>query len=56
MEKIDTIFDAVFNDHPLGITLDQPCSRTRKLIGQKKDRVIMAQVVDNREKLVSNLV
>ena len=33
LEKINAVFDAILNDHALGIALDQLCSRTRKLIG-----------------------
>lgn len=35
MEKIDTVLDSIFDDHPFGVALDQFWSRTFELIGYK---------------------
>jgi hypothetical protein len=46
VKEIDAIFDAVFDDHPLGIAFDQFGRRGAELIGQQSSRLLMAQIDD----------
>ena len=46
MEEVDAIRDAVLDDHPPGVALDQPGRRRRQLVGQEDRRLLVAQVGD----------
>ena len=46
VEKVDAVLDAVLDDHPPGVALDQPGRRRRQLVGQEDRRLLMTQVGD----------
>ena len=46
VEEVNAVLDAVLDDHPPGVPLDQPGRRRRQLVGQEDRRLLVAQIGD----------
>ena len=44
MEEVDPISNAILDDHPLGITINQRSRRSFELIGQQEGRLFVAEI------------